>query len=75
MTEINFHMNSIVPWYSCSQIVPVKVKYFQTALNETKNDLKNWNSILGVQSLLEAVSKLSFGPMSLLVPRLKSSEY
>jgi hypothetical protein len=27
------------------QIVPVKVKYFQTVPNETKRKLKNWNRI------------------------------
>jgi hypothetical protein len=26
---------------SCAQIVPVKVKYFQTVPNETKSKLKN----------------------------------
>jgi hypothetical protein len=30
---------------NCAQIVPVKVKYFQTIPNETKNSLKNWNRI------------------------------
>ena len=29
----------------CAQIVPVKVKYFQTVPNETKNTMKNWNRI------------------------------
>jgi hypothetical protein len=30
---------------NCAQIVPVKVKYFQTVPNETKNTMKNWNRI------------------------------
>ena len=30
---------------NCAQIVPVKVKYFQTFPNETKNSLKNYNRI------------------------------
>ena len=29
----------------CAQIVPVKVKYFQTVANETKNRVKNCNRI------------------------------
>jgi hypothetical protein len=29
----------------CAQIVPVKVKYFQTVPNKTKNTLKNRNRI------------------------------
>ena len=32
-------------WFDCAQIVPVKVKYFQTVPNETKSKFENWNRI------------------------------
>ena len=35
---------------NCAQIVPVKVKYFQTVPNETKNTEKNWNRIKRLES-------------------------
>jgi hypothetical protein len=31
----------IIIQLNCAQIVPVKVKYFQTVPNETKNTMKN----------------------------------
>ncbi len=40
-----FFLAPFTPLLKCAQIVPVKVKYFQTVPNETKNKMKNWNRI------------------------------
>ena len=37
---------------NCAQIVPVKVKYFQTFSNETKSWLKKFNGINQLKSRL-----------------------
>ena len=36
---------TLFPDEDCAQIVPVKVKFFQTDPNETKNDFQNRNRI------------------------------
>jgi len=40
-----FFLTPFMPLLNCAQIVPVKVKYFQTVPNETKNSFKIINRI------------------------------